>query len=108
MIKESKFQSDLIHELKETLPGCIVLKNDANYIQGFPDLSVYYKDRYALLECKRSDEASHRPNQDYYIQKVKSMGGFARFIHPGNKKEVLDELQQTFGSDRPACISGSE
>lgn len=106
-MKESKFQSDLIHELKTVFPGCVVLKNDANYLQGIPDLILLYRDKWAALECKQSAKANHQPNQDYYIQKLGAMS-YARFIHPGNKKEVLDELQQTFGYSRPACISGSE
>ncbi len=96
---ERNFQADLIKEIKERFPGSIVLKNDPNYIQGFPDLTVFYEDHWALLETKRSKTASHRPNQDYYIEQGNKMS-FARFISPENKEEVLDELQQTFRSRR--------
>lgn len=106
-MKESEFQSGLIKELKQIFPDCIVLKNDANYLQGFPDLLLLHNDHWAALECKRDANASHQPNQDYYIQKLGKMS-YAKFIHPGNKKEVLDELQQTFGHSRSTCISGSE
>ena len=99
MKKESKFQSNLIKELKKIFPGCMVLKNDASYDQGIPDLLVLYRDRWAMLECKRSSTASHRPNQDYYIEKLGNMS-FASFISPENKEEVLDELQQAFQSER--------
>ena len=92
---ENKFQGQLIKDLKERFPGCLVLKNDPNYIQGFPDLTVLYKDKWALLEAKRERRASHRPNQDYYIREANNMS-FARFICPENKEEVLNELQQTF------------
>ena len=92
---ERNFQADLIKEIKTRFPGCIVLKNDPNYIQGFPDLTVFYEDRWALLETKRSKTASHRPNQDYYIEQGNNMS-FARFISPENKEEVLNELQQAF------------
>ena len=81
---ERNFQPDLIKEIKERFPGSIVLKNDPNYIQGFPDLTVFYEDHWALLETKRSETASHRPNQDYYIEQVNKMS-FARFISPENK-----------------------
>lgn len=94
---ESKFQGALIKELKTLFPGCLVLKNDPNYIQGFPDLTVLYRDKWALLESKRETKASHRPNQDYYIDIADDMS-FARFICPENKQEVLHELQQAFES----------
>lgn len=96
---ESKFQSRLIQELREMFPGCLVLKNDPNYIQGFPDLTVLYEDKWALLEAKRESDASHRPNQDFYVNKANQMS-FARFICPENKEEVLHELQQAFQSRR--------
>jgi len=99
MKKENKFQSALIKELKKIFPGCMVLKNDSSYYQGIPDLLVLYKDRWAMLECKRSSTASHRPNQDYYIAKLGKMS-YASFISPENKEEVLDELQQAFQFDR--------
>ena len=107
MVKESQFQAELIRDLKDEFPGCVVLKNDANYLQGFPDLLLLYKDRWAALECKRDVKASHQPNQDYYIQKLSGMS-YAKFIHPENKKEVLDELQQAFGHSGSTCISRSK
>lgn len=51
---ENKFQANLIKELKERFPGCIVMKNDPTYIQGIPDLLVLHKDKWASLECKKS------------------------------------------------------
>ena len=97
MKRENKFQSELIKELKKIFPGCMVLKNDSSYYQGIPDLLVLYRKHWAMLECKRSSSASHRPNQDYYIEKFGEMS-FASFISPENKEEVLHELQQAFQS----------
>lgn len=91
--KENKFQADLIKELKQLFPGCMILKNDANYIQGIPDLTILYNDRWAVLECKKNRTANHRPNQDYYVKKMDDMS-FARFIYPENKEEIINELQQ--------------
>lgn len=96
---ESKFQSELIKEIKEIFPGCIVLKNDPNYIQGFPDLTVLYHDRWAVLEVKRDSKAREQPNQQYYIEKAHEMG-FAAKVFPENKEEVLDELQRSFRPSR--------
>ena len=93
---ESKFQSELIKDLKNIFPGCIVLKNDANYIQGFPDLTILYKNKWAILECKRSINESFQPNQEYYIEMLDSMS-FASMICPENKEVVLNEIQRAFG-----------
>lgn len=95
--KESQFQSKLIKEIKKRFPGCIVLKNDPEYIQGFPDLTILYGSHWAVLECKCTSDASHQPNQDHYILKTDEMS-FGRFIYPENKEEVLNELQSAFGS----------
>lgn len=92
---ESKFQSNLIKELKKRFKGCVVLKTDPNYIQGFPDLLVLYKNKWCALECKRKASASKRPNQEHYVRLLNAMS-FARFIYPENKEDVLRELQQTF------------
>lgn len=106
-MKESKFQGDLIKEIKERFPGSMVLKNDSGYIQGIPDLSVFYQDKYAFLECKKSKDEKHQPNQDRYVERIDGMS-FARFIYPENKEEVLYELQELFGTKRAARISESE
>lgn len=97
MAKESAFQSQLIKDLKKEFPGCIVLKNDPNYKRGIPDLLVLNDDKWAALEVKRSKDASHRPNQDYYVEKMNGMS-YASFVDPENKEEVLNELKRTFKS----------
>lgn len=92
---ENKFKTNLIKELEEMFPGCIVTHLDPNEIQGIPDLLILYKDRWAVLEGKKSVNATHRPNQDYYVNLMNEMS-FASFIYPENKEEVLYELQQAF------------
>lgn len=92
---ESKFQSELIIELKKIFKGCIVMKLDARYIQGIPDLLVLYKDKWATLECKKNANASKRPNQEYYVDMMNKMS-FSRFICPENKEEILNELRKSF------------
>ena len=62
---ENKFQANLIKEIKETFPGCIVMKNDSSYIQGIPDLLVLHKNKWASLENKKSAKAKKQPNQEY-------------------------------------------
>ena len=94
-MRENKFQASLIKELKDKFPGCIVMKNDSSYIQGIPDLMVLYNDKWASLECKQSANAKRQPNQEYYVNKMDEMS-FSRFIHPGNKEEVLNDLSEAF------------
>lgn len=104
MKKESKFQNDLIKELERLFPGCIVLKTDPNYIQGFPDILILFKNMWAALECKRNKSSKHQPNQDIYVDSLGRMS-FASFIYPENKQEVLDGLQKAFRLKRKTRVS---
>lgn len=93
---ESQFQSDLIKELKDVFDGCVVLKNDPNYIQGFPDLLILFNDRWAVLEVKKTRRSTYQPNQEYYLDLLGSMS-FSATIYPENKEEVIRALQRSFG-----------
>lgn len=93
--EEREFEPVLMDEIRRLFPGCIILKNDANYIQGFPDRIVLYRDRWAVLEVKREKDAPHQPNQDDYVAQCDYMS-FSRFVYPENKDEVLEELYQHF------------
>lgn len=95
---ESQFQAKLIKKIKQLLPGSIVMKNDPDYIQGIPDLTILYKNRWATLECKKSENESHRPNQDYYVSKMHDMS-YSAFIYPENEEDILYELQQALQSE---------
>lgn len=102
---ESKFQRGVISELKEMFPGAFIFKNESK--QGLPDLTILWNEHWALLECKNSKDASHRPNQDFYVKHADAMS-FGRFIYPENKQEVLNELQQAFRTGRKTCDSESK
>ena len=92
---ESKFQKELIDEIKREYPGCIVLKNDPDYIQGFPDWTILWEDKWAVLEAKSDKNSRKQPNQEHYVEKLDGMS-FSRFVYPENKEEVLNELRKTF------------
>lgn len=92
-MREGDYQRELKEKIQETIPGCIVLKNDPSWLQGVPDLTVLYGAKWATLEVKRSAKESHRPNQDHYVGKMNEMA-YSSFIFPENEKEVLDELQR--------------
>lgn len=103
-MRESTYQAGLIKRLKIRFPTCIVLKNDSAYIQGFPDLTILYHQRWAALEVKAHPSAPLQPNQQYYIDELGEMS-FAAVIYPENEEAVLDALQQAFESGRPARVS---
>jgi hypothetical protein len=98
-VVESQFQAKLIKKLKRLFPGCEITKLDVLYQQGFPDLLILWKDKWAVLEVKASAKSSRQPNQDFYMNKLGSMS-FAAYIYPDNEKEVLSALQQAFESSR--------
>lgn len=94
-MKESKFQHELISEIKARFPGAMVLKTDPRYIQGIPDLVIFWKNHWAALECKNARNADRQPNQQYYVNIMDSMS-YANFVYPENKEEVLDEMERSF------------
>ena len=94
---ESKFQASVIKKIQERYPGCIVVKNDPGYLQGFPDFTVFYNNVWVALEFKKSENAAHQPNQDYYVRKCEEMS-HGYFIYPENEQEVMNEIQQAFGA----------
>ncbi len=96
---ESKFQANLIVELHEMFPGSIITKLDSSQIQGLPDLLILWQDKWATLECKKSEDAPAQPNQSYYVDLMSRMS-FSSFIYPENKEEIFHDLQQAFRHTR--------
>ena len=92
---ESKFQKELMDEIRELYPGCVVIKNDSSYIQGFPDWTILYNDKWAVLEAKRERKAKKQPNQEYYVEKLGRMS-FSAFVYPENKDDILSGLAKVF------------
>lgn len=94
-MKESEFQSSFIKKLKQLFPGCMILKNDPKYKQGVPDIVMLYGKRWAMLEMKKSENANHQPNQDYWVEKLGHMS-YASFVYPENESQVIEELKEVF------------
>lgn len=90
-MQEREFQAKLIKDLKHELPGVLIIKNDPNYIQGIPDLTILYRKRWAMLEVKKSISASLRPNQEYYISEADKQS-FGEVIFPENYDTVMESL----------------
>jgi len=96
---ESAFKTNLSKELRSMFPGCMLLKNDANYLQGVPDMLVLWGPHWAMLETKAAPKSKRQPNQEHYVERLDRMS-FSAFICPDNKEEVLDALQSAFGTRR--------
>lgn len=104
---EKDYQASLIKKLRVLFPGCVILKNDSDYMPGVPDLLVLHRDRWAMLEVKAYRDAPQQPNQEFYVRELDKMA-FAAFIYPENEEEVLRGLQQTFERRRQARIPQPE
>lgn len=100
---ENQYQAKIIRRLKEIFPGCEVIKTDASYQQGLPDLLILWENFWAVLEVKAAANSSIQPNQDHYIEKLSAMS-FAAYIYPENEEEVLIALQQAFKPPRRARV----
>lgn len=94
-MRESQFQATLIKKLRLLFPDCVILKNDPGYLQGVPDLVIFYRDRYAFLEVKAGPKSPVQPNQKYYVDLFNDMS-FAAFIDPSNEEDVLSALSESF------------
>jgi hypothetical protein len=96
-MNESAFQRNVVKKLQTLFPGCFVVRNDPLLNQGVPDILLLFKNKWAMLEFKKSAKAAVRPNQKHYVDLFNKMS-FASFIHPGNEEKVLRDLQSTFGT----------
>lgn len=103
-MRESQYQAKLIDELERRFPGCVILKNDPTYLQGIPDLVIFYGDQWAMLEVKAKETSAIQPNQPYWVERLNSMS-FAAFIYPSNEEEVLRGLEQAFTLRRLTRLS---
>lgn len=97
---ESAFEADLRAEVTQLiLPGSYMFKLDSSQQQGIPDRLILWRDRWAILEVKRSANSPFRPNQEWYINQFNQMS-FSSVIYPENKEAVLNDLQYAFASRR--------
>lgn len=94
-MNENVFQRKVIKRLKEEFPDCVVMKQDAKYKQGIPDLVIFFHSKYAMLECKKDANARHQEQQDYYVNKFKEWS-YASFVYPENVDQVFEELKEVF------------
>jgi len=103
-MRETQYQSKVIQKLRKLFPGCIILKNDPNYLQGVPDVLILFNGRWGALEVKLALDGEIQPNQSYYVDTMNKMS-FASFICPENEEKVLYDLQRTLAPGRKARVS---
>ena len=94
---ENEYQAKLTKKIKKIFPGCVLMKNDPAYQQGFLDWTILYGEKWAALEVKASVDAVLQPNQDFFVRKLDDMS-FAAIIYPENEAEVLGALQQALAA----------
>lgn len=103
-MKESIYQLRVTRRLEKEFPGCLVIPNDPEFIQGIPDLLILFRDTWFMLEVKLAENSPNQPNQEYYVNLFNDMS-FAMFIYPEIEDEVFDALQHTFCDSRSTRFS---
>lgn len=81
-MQEKHLQAEIIKFLKDK--GAYVLKNDANYRTGVPDLHFDHPDLSGHIEVKADEHSPFRPLQKITIQRLQDMGVFCEVIHRDN------------------------
>lgn len=84
-MSEKKLQSEIIKYLQGK--GAYVLKNDASYRQGVPDLSFWHPDLSGFIEVKAHDTSPFQPLQEPTIKKLHEVGAFCEIIYWENWDE---------------------
>ena len=92
---EKQLQADIIKFLRGK--GAYVLKNDASYRSGVPDLSFWHPDLCGFIEVKYDQFSSYRPLQHQTMAKLKDMGVFCEVIHSDNGADWQVKLEQWLG-----------
>lgn len=104
---ERDYQRQLIIRLRHEFPGCVILKNDSDYLQGIPDLTILYGIAWATLEVKANENSPVQPNQEFYVRQMNEMS-FSAFIYPSNEEDVIRELHKAFESSRATRFAKSQ
>jgi Holliday junction resolvase-like predicted endonuclease len=89
---EKKLQAEIIKFLQSK--GAYVLKNDASYRQGVPDLSFWRPDLTGFIEVKAHENSPFQPLQELTMKKIKDMSIFCEVIHNENWVEWQAKFDQ--------------
>lgn len=96
----SGYKVKLKKKIEKMFPGCLIYRNDPqDSHQGIPDWTIFYGDRWAMLETKAADASEIQPNQEYWVNHYNQLS-FASFIYPEIEEEVLNALQSALAPSR--------
>jgi hypothetical protein len=96
-MSESKFKREFKEDIGKRLPEVEIFEPNATTKRSSPDMIMLGEAGWAALEFKRSKNADHQPNQDYRVFQLNEKG-YATFVYPENKEEVLHDLEELFSS----------
>ena len=92
------FASHIRQRIECEYEGCLVIHLDPNDVhQGIPDFLILYRNRWAMLEVKKSRTAKRQPNQQYWVDYYDQMS-FAAVIYPENEELIFDAMEHTLKS----------
>lgn len=110
MVLERVYQPKFIKRLRREFPGIVIIKNDTDYQQGFPDWTLLYHQCWAVLEIKRKrprpGTSDFEPNQEWFIEELDKLC-FSACVYPENEEEIIDALKSIFSSRRSSRLSRS-
>lgn len=95
---ESEFKRRAIQEIQERFSHL-----DLDFIEpkihnrSLPDVVILGPIKWAVLEFKRNQYESKRPNQEFHISRLNEKG-YATFVYPENLEGVLGDLEELFTS----------
>lgn len=92
---ESEFKRKFKQELVARFPDLEIFEPNPTHRRSSPDMMIFDVMGWAALEFKRSEDAPYRPNQYYNISRLTEKG-YATFVYPENKEEVLHDLEGLF------------
>lgn len=95
MATEAKLQADVLKWLRSKGAWCMKVAAAPGVPSGTADVFFCKGNIYGFLECKRSSDASFRPGQKEFLERM-GRYAFAKVICPENCEDIKAELEQLF------------
>lgn len=95
---EAGLKRDLVHSLKENLPGCTVIRHEDKSTAGIPDISITWRDKTVWVEVKYDRPSAHAKTTQRQLLMLRRLKGFLlTYIQEknGDKRAVLQDFKVT-------------